>query len=211
MNTRKHKIISVVLLVFITIVLIYGAVTRDVRAESIEQYEAQIQENNNKISALEEVKNQLHITAKLLRENEYINNGLDTALSQKWHECHNTQDSLINEVTNLENKITEIKEEQMRRKYIGNFEITHYCPCTTCNGSWGSKTALGTTMTPYRTITVDPRVIPLGSRVEINGQIYIAEDTGSAIKGNRIDLCVGSHSEAYNRGVLYNVPVYIVK
>lgn len=211
MNTRKHKIISVVLLVFITIVLIYGAVTRDVRAESIEQYEAQIQENNNKISALEEVKNQLHITAKLLRENEYINNGLDTALSQKWHECHNTQDSLINEVTNLENKITEIKEEQKRKKYIGNFKITHYCPCTTCNGSWGSKTALGTTMTPYRTIAVDPKVIPLGSKVEINGKIYIAEDTGGAIKGNRIDLCVGSHTEAYNRGVLYNVPVYIVK
>ena len=211
MNTRKNKIISVVLLVFITIVLIYGAVTRDVRAESIEQYEAQIQENNNKISALEEVKNQLHITAKLLRENEYINNGLDTALSQKWHECHNTQDSLINEVTNLENKITEIKEEQKRKKYIGKFKITHYCPCTTCNGSWGNKTALGTKMTPYRTIAVDPKVIPLGSKVEINGKIYIAEDTGGAIKGNRIDLCVGSHSEAYNRGVLYNVPVYIVK
>lgn len=211
MNTRKYRIISVILLVFIAIVLIYGAVTRDVRAESIEQYEAQIQENNNKISALEEVKNQLHITAKLLRENEYINNGLDTALSQKWHECHNTQDSLINEVTNLENKITEIKEEQKRKKYIGNFKITHYCPCTDCNGSWGNKTALGTTMTPYRTIAVDPKVIPLGSKVEINGKIYIAEDTGSAIKGKKIDLCVGSHSEAYAKGELMNVPVYIVK
>ena len=65
-------------------------------------------------------------------------------------------------------------------------------------------------MTPYRTIAVDPTVIPLGSEVEINGQIYIAEDTGSAIKGNKIDLCVRSHSEAYARGVLRNVPVYIV-
>ena len=50
-----------------------------------------------------------------------------------------------------------------------------------------------------------------GSRVEINGQIYIAEDTGGAIKGNRIDMCVSSHAEAYRRGVLYNVPVHIVK
>ena len=66
-------------------------------------------------------------------------------------------------------------------------------------------------MTPYRTIAVDPKVIPLGSRVEINGQIYIAEDTGGAIKGNRIDMCVSSHAEAYRRGVLYNVPVHIVK
>ena len=65
-------------------------------------------------------------------------------------------------------------------------------------------------MTPNRTIAVDPRIIPLGSKVEINGRIYIAEDTGGAIKGNRIDMCVSSHSEAYAKGVLNNVPVYVV-
>ena len=34
---------------------------------------------------------------------------------------------------------------------------------------------------------------------------------GGAIKGNRIDICVSSHSECYRLGVLHNVPVYIVK
>lgn len=51
-----------------------------------------------------------------------------------------------------------------------------------------------------RTIAVDPKIIPLGSRVKIGDKIYIAEDTGGAIKGKRIDLFVGSHSEAMRFG-----------
>lgn len=93
--------------------------------------------------------------------------------------------------------------EASQRVSLGNFKITHYCPCSICNGSYAGKpTALGTTLTPYRTIAVDPRVIPLGTHVIINGQEYIAEDTGGAIKGNRIDLCVATHSEAKAKGVI---------
>lgn len=51
-----------------------------------------------------------------------------------------------------------------------------------------------------RTIAVDPRVIPLGSKVRMNGREYVAEDTGGAIKGKRIDLFVDSHSEAMKFG-----------
>ena len=51
-----------------------------------------------------------------------------------------------------------------------------------------------------RTIAVDPRVIPLGSKVRMNGREYIAEDTGGAIKGRRIDLFVDSHSKAMKFG-----------
>ena len=51
-----------------------------------------------------------------------------------------------------------------------------------------------------RTIAVDPRVIPLGSKVRMNDKEYIAEDTGGVIKGKRIDLFVGSHSEAMKFG-----------
>lgn len=185
--------------------------TSTVQANSIEQYETQIETNNSQISTIEEIKSQLHITAELFRNNEYINNGLADILSQKWHECNDYQNSKSNENIELQTKVDELKKQQSKRKFVGNFKITHYCPCTTCNGSWGSKTALGTTMTPYRTIAVDPKVIPLGSKVEVNGKTYIAEDTGEAIKGNRIDICVSSHSECYRLGVLHNVPVYIVK
>lgn len=55
-------------------------------------------------------------------------------------------------------------------------------------------------MTAGRTIAVDPRVIPLGNKVRMNGKEYVAEDTGGAIKGKRIDLFIDSHSEAMKFG-----------
>ena len=61
-----------------------------------------------------------------------------------------------------------------------------------------------------RTIAVDPRVIPLGSKVRMNGREYVAEDTGGAIKGKRIDLFVDSHSEAMRFGKKL-IEVYVKK
>lgn len=90
------------------------------------------------------------------------------------------------------------------KKSLGSFRITHYCPCFACCGSWaGGATASGTIPTPGRTIAVDPSVIPLGTRVIINGQVYVAEDTGGAIKGKKIDIFVGSHSAALAAGTYY--------
>lgn len=90
------------------------------------------------------------------------------------------------------------------KQSLGSFRITHYCPCFYCCGSWaGGNTASGTRPTPGRTIAVDPSVIPLGTRVIINGQVYVAEDTGGAIKGNKIDIFVADHSTALAYGVYY--------
>lgn len=50
-------------------------------------------------------------------------------------------------------------------------------------------------------VAVDPRVIPLGSRVYVEGYgAAIAGDTGGAIKGNRIDVCFPTRSEALRWG-----------
>lgn len=50
-------------------------------------------------------------------------------------------------------------------------------------------------------IAVDPRTIPLGTRVYIPGYGYaVAADTGGAIKGNRIDLCFDTVAEAFAWG-----------
>lgn len=87
---------------------------------------------------------------------------------------------------------------------LGNYKLTFYCPCATCNGVAGAQTASGTTPTEGRTIAVDSSVIPLGSRVYIDGYgVFIAEDTGGAIKNNKIDVFVSSHSRAYDLGVKY--------
>lgn len=87
---------------------------------------------------------------------------------------------------------------------LGNYKLTFYCPCATCNGNSHSITASGTYLTEGRTIAVDPRVIPLGSRVYIDGYgVFIAEDTGGAIKSNKIDVLVSSHARCYELGVQY--------
>ena len=61
-------------------------------------------------------------------------------------------------------------------------------------------------------IAVDPSVIPYGSRVYIPKfkKTFIAEDTGGAIVGNRIDIYVSSEKEARQLGVQY-LDVYIIE
>ena len=87
---------------------------------------------------------------------------------------------------------------------LGSFKISAYCSCKTCCGIWsGGPTASGTMPEEGRTIAVDPNVIPLGSKVIIDGHTYIAEDTGGVIKGNRIDMYFNSHQDALNWGVQY--------
>ena len=90
---------------------------------------------------------------------------------------------------------------------------TAYAPGPHDNGKWGSLTHLGTQVRPG-IIAVDPRVIPLGSRVYIefadgHGVYATAEDTGGAIKGNRIDIAVWTVPEAYNFG-MQKVKVYVL-
>ncbi|GAA0353348.1 3D domain-containing protein [Bacillus horti] len=62
-----------------------------------------------------------------------------------------------------------------------------------------------------RTIAVDPNVIPLGTWVYIEDiGLRKAEDTGGAIKGNKIDVYYDSDSTARNFGVKRNYKVYII-
>ena len=77
--------------------------------------------------------------------------------------------------------------------------ITAYCPCNKCTDGDGI-TSTGVVPKQGRTIAVDPKNIPYGTEIIIDGHTYIAEDCGGAIKGNRIDLFFDSHSEALDFG-----------
>ena len=99
----------------------------------------------------------------------------------------------------------EIIPEKEKAINMGNFEATAYCICYNCCGKTPEHPAYGITAsgrraTPGRTVAVDPRKIPLGSTVIIDGKEYIAEDTGGAIKGNRVDICFDSHASALQYG-----------
>ncbi|MFT8708953.1 MAG: 3D domain-containing protein [Sporolactobacillus sp.] len=69
----------------------------------------------------------------------------------------------------------------------------------------GGRTATGIDLDSNpnaQVIAVDPSVIPLGSRVLIPGYgVYVAADTGGAIRGNRIDIHFPTQSAALNFGV----------
>lgn len=86
-------------------------------------------------------------------------------------------------------------------RYIGECTITAYCPCAECCGRWvDGVTASGLPATPG-VVAVDPEVIPLGSTAVIDGQRYLAADTGSGVEGLHIDICMGSHEETVAHGV----------
>lgn len=100
---------------------------------------------------------------------------------------------------------------QVNGTAMGNFKLTFYCACSSCSGGYGAGTATGTRCTEGRTIAVDPRVIPLGSKVYIEGfGDFIAEDTGGAIKGNKIDIYLNDHDRCYAMGVTH-ANVYVMK
>lgn len=81
--------------------------------------------------------------------------------------------------------------------------------CQGCSGT--TATGVDLKANPdAKVIAVDPSVIPLGSKVYVEGYGYAtAADTGSAIKGNRVDIFVPNEQDAVNWGVK-NVKVQIL-
>lgn len=82
-----------------------------------------------------------------------------------------------------------------------NVEATAYTAyCYGCSGV--TATGIDLRSNPnQKVIAVDPNVIPLGSKVYVEGYgMAIAGDTGGAIKGNRIDLFVPNRSDALDFG-----------
>lgn len=104
------------------------------------------------------------------------------------------------EVETLKDTPESAPEVKIEPISLGEFTITHYCPCAKCCGKSDGITATGTRATEGETIAVDPNVIPLGSTVYIGGQVYVAEDVGGAIKGNKLDIYVVDHDTAIQRG-----------
>ena len=101
--------------------------------------------------------------------------------------------------------------EDMYGEDLGEFTLTYYCNCEICCGQWANgATATGTPVVEGKTIAVDPSVIPYGTQVIIGGHVFTAEDCGSGIDGNRIDIYVNDHNYANQLGE-NTAEVYLVK
>lgn len=132
---------------------------------------------------------------------------------------------VIEETSETEQTELEIPEETSEPdvvELLGDYTITYYCSCEICCGSYdqnrpvvnGKKivyTSTGAIAQEGVTIAVDPKKIPYGSVVYIEGIGYrIAQDCGGAIKGNKIDVYVDSHTTALELG-RHTAKVYKMK
>ncbi|MEG2769323.1 MAG: 3D domain-containing protein [Oscillospiraceae bacterium] len=125
-------------------------------------------------------------------------------------------DNLTSQVASAQAKLL-IKAEStlpLCGEYIGDFFATAYC-CEKrphiCGGGDGI-TASGKTVTEGVTVAVDPNIIPLGTWLYIDEiGIRQAQDTGGAIKGNKIDVAVDTHQNALNWAGYGTHRVYILK
>ena len=86
------------------------------------------------------------------------------------------------------------------------FEVTAYTK--ECGYPWDDGiTYTGEAAVPFKTVAVDPEVIPLGSKVLLlneSGEVIIeatASDIGSAVKGRTIDIYMGEGRGAYSRAM----------
>lgn len=91
-------------------------------------------------------------------------------------------------------------------KYVITCNATAYDLSAEENGGYAGQTATGVPL-DKGVIAVDPKVIPLGSRVYIEALdgswsygYAVAADTGGAIKGNRVDLCYRTRYECIQFG-----------
>lgn len=104
-----------------------------------------------------------------------------------------------------------------RGKFLGTFTLTAYTAGIESTGKTPDDPGYGITSSGSKaldgfTIAVDPNVIPIGSRVYIEGIGYrVAQDIGSAIKGKRIDVFISHLKTAKEFGVKKNVRVELIE
>ncbi len=108
--------------------------------------------------------------------------------------------SETSEETDSEETAEEHAQTNHGLQSLGVFRTTGYCPCYQCSEGWGRSTSTGAIAKSSHTIAVDPRVIPYGTKLMINGVVYTAEDRGGGVKGNHIDIFFDNHAQTRQHG-----------
>lgn len=98
----------------------------------------------------------------------------------------------------------------IRYRDLHEMTATAYYPGPESTGKWADGYTATGVKAGFGVAAVDPKVIPLGSRLYVPGYGHaLAADVGGAIKGKRIDLCFETYQEAIQYG-RRKVKVYIL-
>ena len=208
MNKTKFSFVSILVALFIMVVgFVSFGISLHKSEENIKILEANLNTNQDilasTINELETTKENLQIeTEKSAKQNESLIT-IELELENK-----------TTEINELNTTLADLKSEEYEFVYIGNFKLTHYCneAYEHICGYGDGLTAIGTKVKPGTTIAVDPKVIPYGTEIYIEGYGWrVAEDCGGGVKGNHIDVAVDTHSEAMANGVKYSGVWVLVK
>lgn len=205
MNTFSRKVVLASFKIVVALFIICMVITM-FTVYKCNQHKKLIDELNNKIAELE-----TKIDAQNTKNDELVDE------MNKMKEYIDKIEKEIQEKDNTENETesTCSETEEPVLVSLGEFKLTAYCSCQKCCGKWALnrpkdengneivKGSSGEVLIPKVSIAVDTSVIPHGSEIVINGNTYIAHDTGGSIKGNRIDVYHDNHQEAREFAVQY--------
>ena len=121
--------------------------------------------------------------------------------SSNWERMAGERDETIDQLQTEVDKLTAELNAQtdLTLTYAGAFSCTAYCSEEYAHicGEGHGITSSGAKVQPGVTVAADISVLPYGTVVYIEGVgLRVVQDTGGAVKGNKLDVAVNTHAEA---------------
>ena len=203
--------------------------------KTVNEVSSQNASNSTQSTKQDEEKNETVPQENITKENSK-QEALPTANNNKTQVVASTEnnshaEAVTNTESNNQAQATTVAESNANQQvpptnYVKTIDVkaTAYCLCQKCCGKSPSSSGYGVTAsglkivpgTGMKVVASDPSVIPLGTKVYIEGLngakdygYAVVADTGGAIKNLKIDLYMDTHQMALNWGVK-NVRVYVL-
>lgn len=200
-KTFVHSIITFILIVSL---LCFGIVhyntlkKNDVLAAELDNNQIVLTSTQDELVAIQD-------KLKITQENLRVETERSIELNESLNTINVELENLNSELEIANTTIADLKNEEYKLVYMGNFTYTYYCnePREHICGYGLGLTASGNPTEVGWTIAVDPSVIPLGTIVYVEGIGFrAAHDTGGGVKGNHIDILLDTHSECFEQNLV---------
>ena len=173
--------------------------------KQIDTYSSQIDsEQSAAKELLEKVNSQEAVIDSLMKQQKDEEAAAALAAQKAQEEAARRAEHEVQEETssNIEGSQESTEQENTssdnsQGSYLGRFRLTGYCNCALCHGQ--GYTASGTVPQAGRTVAMNG--IPFGTKLLINGSVYVVEDRG--VPYGNVDIYHDTHDQALSFGVGY--------